>query len=85
MKYLKTYENIKKYKVGDYVLMSGKNYVNKNDKPIKITRLLDWGDPVFIFSDGTESVTTHKDIIRYLTPEEIIEFDTKINTKKYNL
>jgi len=85
MKYIKTYEYNKKYKVGDYVLMSGKNYVNKNNKPIKITRFLNWGDPVFIFNDGSESVTSNKEIIRHLTPDEIEDFEATINTKKYNL
>ena len=95
MKHLKIYESftiynndVRKYKVGDYVLISGQLFMSGKDIPVKIKSELffknsDSND--IIHDDGTINYTEYKYIIRYLTPEEKEKFEISINTKKYNL
>jgi hypothetical protein len=94
---LKTYDELSekvynedrnKYNIGDYVLISGQLYVEESDKPVKIIRELHFkksGYYKIMFNSGEVGVTQYTEIKRYLTPEEIEEFDIKLNTKKYNL
>lgn len=94
---LKTYDELSekvynedrnKYNIGDYVLISGQLYVEESDKPVKIIRELHFkksGYYEIMFNSGEVGVTQYTEIKRYLTPEEIEEFDIKLNTKKYNL
>lgn len=90
MKYIKSYEyldptNHTKHQIDDYVLYSGKSLQSGKDQFVKIIRVLDWGDYVFIFDDGTESVTTNKEILRYLTDDEIEKFEINLSRNKFNL
>ena len=87
MKYLKKFETITDYKVGDYVLISGKYLQSKIDQPVKIARELEWKNEfVYMYDDGSLGVPAEtKDIIRYLTPDEIKDFETELNLKKFNI
>ena len=93
MKYLKSFENLSKptvpsnnYKVGDYVLVSGQFFKSNIDQPVKIIRELPWKDFVYLHDDNFEGTTPSKQYIkRYLTPDEINEFEMNLNTKKFNI
>jgi hypothetical protein len=87
MKYIKKFEAITdNYKVGDYVLISGKYLQSKTDQPVKIVRELEWKEFVYMYDDGREGVPAQrKEIIRYLTPDEINDFETELNLKKFNI
>lgn len=86
MKHLKRFENIIKYKVGDYVLIHGKEFQSGRDTPAKIVREFEWGDDFeHMYDNGGISVSEPEYFKRYLTPEEIEDFETKINKKKYNI
>jgi hypothetical protein len=86
MKHLKKYESISlKYSIGDYVLMSGETLELKINQPVKIIRILDWGDYIVMYNDGTTTALIDKYILRYLTPEEIEEYEIKLSQNKYNL
>jgi len=93
MKYLKTYEENKvEYKVGDYVLLKPIDQSMKLE--VKITHIEDRGlyykkmYDVDGFSDNDELVDTYvfaEEIERFLTQEEIKEFDLKRTANNYNL
>ena len=91
MKYLKSFEanNVfyaGNYKVGDYVLVSGRFFKSEIDQPVKIIREFSWKDFVYLYDDNSEGVTPQKQYIkRYLTPDEINEFEMNLNTKKFNI
>lgn len=86
MKYLKNFENKKIYKVGDYVLLNGEIFMSNKDTPAKIISEFDWGnDFEHMYDDGSISISDLSYFKRHLTPDEIKDFETKINTKKYNL
>lgn len=86
MKYLKKFEATDNYKVGDYVLISGKYLQSKTDQPVKIFRKLKWEEFVYMYDDGSEGVPAQReDIIRYLTQDEINDFEANLNSIKFNL
>ena len=87
MKYIKKFEAIKdNYKVDDYVLISGKYLQCKKDQPVKIVREFESGEFEYMYDDGTKGVPApRKDIIRYLTQDEINNFETELNLKKFNI
>lgn len=74
-----------KRKVGDYILISGKQFAHGRDLPGKITREFDWGGYVFSHEDGSYNVIEDKQILRNLSIEEIEEFEIESSIKKYNL
>ncbi|MCK9417738.1 hypothetical protein M0Q97_13930 [Candidatus Dojkabacteria bacterium] len=83
-----------KYKIGDYVLLDldeiKKNNVSENFKMIlphdnyaKIIEIGNMKYPYFVkIYDDMVFFNNESEIIRLLTPEEIIDFESKIN--KYN-
>ena len=89
MKYIKTYEEKKEYKVGDYVLI--KLGTDKSVEPeAKIIQIEDFRVTydIEIFSDSGELVETFVfpgEIERVLTPTEIKEFELKKAANNYNL
>ena len=87
MRYLKKFEAIKDInKVGDYVLISGKYLQCKTDQSVKIIREFESGEFEYMYDDGTKCCPApRKDIIRYLTPDEIDDFETNLNSKKFNI
>jgi hypothetical protein len=95
MRYIKTYEDIikynddpRKYKVGDYVLISGQMFAAGKDVPVKLIRQFHFdgsGNFEDLHIDGYTGVCDYKYIKRHLTPEEIEDFETKLKVKKYNL
>lgn len=85
MKYLKKFEQLEEYNVGDYVIIKSDYFVDKKSRKGKIieddgslvpylVELLD--DDLYIRVDMIE---------RKLTPDEIYDFNLKLKTKKYNL
>ena len=93
MKYIKTYEENKiEYKVGDYILLKP---IDQSMKPeARIVLITDNGlymkkmYDIAGFSDNDELVDTYvyeDEIERFLTPEEIKEFDIKMDAISYNL
>jgi hypothetical protein len=91
MRYLKKYENYEKYKIGDYILIQ-LFFVNKykwckktiKGKIVRITLSALFPYKI-IFDDNTCDTIQEHVIIRRLTPEEIDEYEAKIQSKKYNL
>lgn len=91
MKHIKIFEKYKPkltYKVGDYIVANwAYNKLSKITGLIpegywdyKITTLITTPKTNFI-----EDVMDQDQIERYMTKEEILEFETKINAQKYNL
>jgi len=101
MKYLKKFEELKqpKYKVGDYVMFNTIEDEDEDIlHPGKIT--LQYNQPEVEISEGEFDEDNYylvdceeeqdkglwePEIQRYLTPEEIKEFELMMSTKKYNL
>jgi len=92
MKYIKTYEEMSsKYKIGDYVFVD-LNIKNNKDKHVGYAKILDIDKgvsiPFFVKAIYREDRTVKfwtGTPARKLTPEEIEEFETIIDSKKYNL
>ena len=93
MKYIKKYES-KKYNVGDYVILNFdtdvKNFLEDNapdyDYIGKIIAIEKRSHPIkIIFYNGYDFNILEKEILRLATAEEITDFESKINAKKYNL
>jgi hypothetical protein len=92
MKHIKAFENYKPtliYKVGDYIVANW-----AYNKLCKITGLIpkghwDYEITALIKPSPTtnfiEDFMDQDQIERYMTKEEILEFETKINSLKYNL
>ena len=89
MKYLKKYKDIN-IKIGKYFLVGiDSDQINKvKSKLIKILNYNIWKYNFLIlgFDNNFFRLTlSENNIIRELTPEEIEEFEMKIDAKKYNL
>lgn len=98
MKYIKTFEKKKlKYNIGDYVYVVG--YPSIKDNFTKISNINyyvraygHWDYQVY-FIDGDDNIyhgaygmhIDESDIRRKMTNEEILEFEAKIASIKYNL
>jgi len=93
MKHLKTFENLSKYKIGDYIKF--KNISPWYNEPFgksifKIIEIENDDDLLFL---KVKSIDNDKIVIfeiptytvRFLTTEELEEFNLKQNTNKYNL
>jgi len=95
MKYIKTFESIVKFKieVGQYILvneylpMTPVEYKKHPDKKGKIVSIK--YDVTFpyrvLYDDNTINSIQFDKIIRYLTDEEIDEYESKINANKFNI
>lgn len=80
--------DVKKYKVGDYVLISGQLYASGKDVPVKLIRELlfkNSGNYEHLYMDGFKGVSEYKYIKRYLTKSEIEYFNTYKYIKNFNL
>jgi len=87
MKYIKKFENIKEYEVGDYVYISPA-YLNDADNRLRPGQLIeskDYGWFVIMFLDGEEMLVSSHMIFTKLKPDKIEEFEFKRKLKKYNL
>jgi len=88
MKYIKTYETLKKLNVGDYVLFYNKN-ISDIDTGI-IYKILDM-DVVYyqiIYKDENDDlyiIVSNKLVFRKLTRKEIKQYKLEIDVSKYNL
>lgn len=62
-------------------------YVDILQKYAKIFMIMsrDYTPIRVMFSDGNIYDVEENEIIRFLTPDEINEYDSKVNAKKYNL
>lgn len=83
MKHIKTYEHHYHYKVGEYVRINLWNEYLSGEI-IKV----EYKDPIpylLILSTGKMQWATEYMITRNLNEEEIEEFKTKMDSKKYNL
>lgn len=90
MKYIKKFEKLLNYSVGDYVLPQGEN---PKDSYSVISEFMGGGFADYMIS--TYNIYTNKqlehfpimdnEIIRKLTDQEIEEIETKRTSKKYNL
>jgi hypothetical protein len=98
MKYIKTFESIGKYKEGDYIIISdeSKQVYHLTEKwnmyPYNCAQILDFNGQAYYME--TFDVETKKylifwlldeDIERKATEEEILEFETKKNSNKFNI
>ena len=98
MKHIKSFENKTindqkyhplnepKYEAGDYVIINFKHKNNKNS----IFKILSYHKyNLYYLEDQLESINSglylEEDIIRKATPQEILELQIEINSKKYNL
>ena len=84
MKYIKTYEDkTEQHKVGDYVCI---NFHNDefNTKIIEMINIDIWNH-VVLTSDGTKYNVSEDEIVRYLTSEEIEQYNLEKAKFKYNL
>jgi hypothetical protein len=91
MQYLKKYEDYKDIRIGDYVLYMSFNPVAATtySKP-KCAKILDVSLSSYfpykiMVDDGTIDLIRKNCIIRYLTTDEINEYEVKIQSNKYNL
>lgn len=85
MKYLKKYENLNNYKVGDYIILK---YSSLAVKIIKIE--YKWNNPYFLeyydLNNSLQNMNCRKeDIERWATPSEYEKLKLKIDSKKYNI
>jgi len=82
----KIFEN-KEYNIGDYVLFLDPN--TKKDISGKIINIVSGFFPYrieFFYKNKINlGLLKKNEIIKKLTPEEIEEFEMKVNTNKYNL
>lgn len=100
MKYIKLFESkIKKYKVGDYVLIDvekinrqnikdhlseEENYPDGEKAKIINDTPVDY-DYKIIFDTNRDYNISEDEIIRYLSEDEILNFETNLTAKKYNI
>lgn len=86
MKYLNYFENfISEYIfVGDHILLSGKVLVGEKDTPVKVVKK-DGAIFQVQFDDGTITSIHKNSIIRPLNKEEILNYNIKLKSKKYNI
>jgi len=101
MKHLKTYENIQKYKKGDYILVK---FIF--DKPLskhdRLRDLLDEENSAFAkiielfygglgtnyrvtITSGYDIQVNKEEVVRKLTPDEIHKYNMMYDVNKYNL
>ena len=93
MKYIKKYEWFEyKYKIGDYVYVSGYSNFEPYAKILKVNKETSsgWDYRIRAWSIDYKKMVDYFyideiDIERKLTPEEIEEFEIQINSNKYNL
>jgi len=94
MKYIKTYEKVSPYKIGDYVELDNDSYTittigiitniksdvfyNGDSRVNKLVYKIHFDNNEEFFVEG-------RSIIRKLTPEEIEDFLMKKDVKKYNI
>lgn len=83
----KIYENFNQdeVKVGDYVLISGRSYVFNIDQKVKILRFFVKPGMEVMFDNGQIGVNSTSEIIRYLTQDEIEDFEINIRINKFNV
>jgi len=87
MKYLKKIENFIGefiFTVGDYILMSGKDLVSQTAQPVKVVEK-DGNIFQVQFDDGTITSIHKKSIVRSLNKDEILEYNIKLKSNKYNV
>lgn len=88
IKKFQIFEQYREYRVGDYVLYkldynnAPKEY--RKAKIIKKNNQATFPYRIFDLVVGEKTIQIDK-IIRHLTEDEIIDFETSIQTKKYNL
>ena len=83
MKYIKTYEYLNNYKVGDYVILKYSSHVFEI---IKIE--YKWSNPYFLeyYTNKLEHMNSrNEDIERLASPSEIEKYKLKKSIHKYNL
>ena len=96
MKYLSKYEKYNDYNVGDYILVKIYYSTSKTPKsslyPTKTMsgkilkiNISSYFSYIVIFDDTTEESIQKSCILRLLNPNEIEEYETKIQSIKYNL
>ena len=100
MKYIKPFDIINKYKIGDYILIDLTQLEHDQVHLIKTGEKLpeDYGMTIIsdfdesevypysvTFYTGEEDFIKDDEIIRKLTPSEIEKFKTKIEANKYNI
>ena len=85
MKYLKSFEYLNNYKVGDYIILK---YSSLIFKIIKIEHK--WSNPYFLeYYDNNNTLQSmncrNEDIERRATPNEYENLKLKLDAKKYNI
>lgn len=88
MKYIKTHESFfdLKYGIGDYVKLDDDILFYPYAKIIELNRVSGYYKCIMFFSNKIDSDwIDSRNIERVLTPQEIQEFEIKLNQNKYNL
>ena len=88
MKYIKTFENIKDFKIGDYVVcIDDSSEYNSNLKNNNIFEIEDIQKDYRTRQFKLIGVNTYwsENRFRLATPEEIEDYEIKNTAKKYNL
>ena len=92
MKYIKKFETLGTYKVGDYVLLDVKKLENEdfyktNHGLVKIIRFFSYLSIPYLvmFPEDFELYVEADKILRLLTPEEIEKYNSIMTAKNYNL
>lgn len=78
------------YNIGDYVILRNNYYTDFKRRRAKITNKDDEGYYVLALSDNNNKVYNDmwcdvSMILRYMTPEEIEDFEQDVNLIKYNM